>query len=130
MNAKRLAKILYVEDDADIREVAVLALEAVGGYTVKTCASGAAAVAEAPQFLPDLLVLDVMMPGLDGPATLARLRELPELAGVPAIFMTATVQSKDVDALLALGAIGVVPKPFDPMLLAAQIAGIYERHSS
>src|SRR3954462_8579877 len=91
-----LQKVLYVEDDADIRTIASLALEAVGGFTLPACASGAEALAGGTAFAPDLLLLDVMMPGMDGPTTLARLRQLPAMRDVPVIFMTAKVQASEV----------------------------------
>src|SRR5271163_1493068 len=87
-----LTRILYVEDDPDIREVACMALEVVGGFTVASCASGAEALQCVEGFQPQLIVLDVMMPGLDGPATLAALRQLPACAALPVVFVTAKVQ--------------------------------------
>lgn len=122
-----LRRILYVEDEADIREVAQLALGAVGGFDVEVCASGSEALARGQAFAPDLLLLDVMMPGMDGPTTLARLREIPALAETPTIFMTAKVQPQEVVALRALGAIEVIAKPFDPMRLAENIRSIWNR---
>ena len=117
-----LSKILYVEDDASIQLVAQLALEDVGGLQVSICSSGQEAIEAAPGFAPDLLLLDVMMPGLDGPSTLRALRQLTETATTPAIFMTAKVQPQEVDALKQLpGVIDVVSKPFDPMTLAEQL---------
>jgi CheY-like chemotaxis protein len=125
MTGSALQKVLYVEDDADIRTIASLALETVGGLTLQACASGAQALAEAAAFGPDLLLLDVMMPGMDGPTTLARLRELPVTRDVPVIFMTAKVQASEVQHYKALGALGVISKPFDPMTLAAQVQALW-----
>lgn len=122
-----LHKILYVEDEPDIQAVAQLALEAVGGFEVKLCNSGKEALQYGVAFMPDLLLLDVMMPGMDGPTTLAKLRELPELAGVPAIFMTAKVQPQEVAHFKSLGALDVIAKPFDPMQLAQQIRDAWAR---
>lgn len=122
-----LSRILYVEDEPDIRAIAQLALEAVGGFTVKVCSSGAEAIAAAAAFQPDLLLLDVMMPELDGPATLLALRTLPELATTPVIFMTAKVQTHEVQSYHQLGALGVVAKPFDPMLLATEIQSLWQQ---
>lgn len=122
-----LQKILFVEDDPDIQMVAQLALEAVGGYTVHMCSSGAEALAVAEQFAPDLILLDVMMPGMDGPTTLAELRKKPALAHIPVIFMTARVQRHEVEQYLALGAADVISKPFDPMTLSAQVAAIWTK---
>lgn len=124
-----LKKILYVEDEPDIQEVAKLALEEVGGFTVKICSSGTDALQNAPSFAPDLIILDVMMPSMDGPATLRRLREIPELAGTPVIFLTAKTQAEEVKSFKALGALDVIAKPFDPMTLSDQINAIWAQHS-
>ncbi len=117
----RLQRILYVEDELDIQVVARIALENVGGFNVHICSSGQEALDNIASFAPDLLLLDVMMPGMDGPTTLKALRELPEAANIPALFMTAKVQKDEVEALKAIGAIDVIAKPFDPMKLAEQI---------
>ena len=124
--SKPLARILYVEDEPDIRAIAQMALEAVGGFTVIACASGSEALANAPGAGADLLLLDVMMPGMDGPSTLKALRELPATANTPVIFMTAKVQAAEVAQYRELGAIDVIHKPFDPMELSAQISRIWE----
>ncbi len=117
-------KILYVEDDPDIRAVAEIALEDVGGFLAAICESGAEAVERAPEFEPELILLDVMMPGMDGPTTLQALRELDGMETVPVIFMTARLQKSEIEEYQALGALGVIPKPFDPMNLSEQIAQI------
>jgi CheY-like chemotaxis protein len=122
-----LQRIMLVEDEEDIRAVAELALEAVGGFTLKACASGQAAVATLDEFLPQLILLDVMMPGLDGPSTLRAIREHPGFADTPAVFMTAKVQQEEINGYLELGAAGVIPKPFDPMTLPDQIREIWDR---
>jgi two-component system, OmpR family, response regulator len=127
MPESELQRILCVEDEADIREVAQLALEAVGGFEVRMCASGAQAQAVAAGFAPDLILLDVMMPDMDGPTTLAALRALPELAATPAVFMTARIQPKEIAHFKSLGALDVVAKPFDPMLLADALRSIWAR---
>ena len=121
-----LSRILYVEDQQDIRIVAKMALEAVGGFTVIACASGKEALNSAPAAMADLLLLDIMMPGMDGPTTLKALRELPATAHTPVIFMTAKVQTAEVAQYMELGALQVIPKPFDPMELSAQIRRIWE----
>lgn len=121
-----LKRVLYVEDDPDIREVATMALELMGGLELCVCASGPAALADGPAFAPDLILLDVMMPGMDGPTTLARLRESSALAETPVVFMTAKVQPQEVAALRALGALDVIAKPFDPMLLASRLRNIFD----
>ncbi|MGY6586751.1 MAG: response regulator [Wenzhouxiangella sp.] len=119
--------ILYVEDDPDIQEIAVMALEAIAGMTVKACSSGAEALAAVDQFEPDMIVLDVMMPGMDGPSTLAALRQKPALANTPVIFVTAKTQSDEIERLKGLGAIAVITKPFDPMTLGQQLRALADQ---
>jgi two-component system OmpR family response regulator len=121
-----LQRILYVEDEADIQAVAKLALEMVGGFTVKVCSSGEEAMREAVAFAPDMVLLDVMMPGMDGPTTLAALRTLPSLLKVPVAFMTAKVQPQEVAHYKSLGALDVIAKPFDPMTLADKVRTIWK----
>ena len=121
-----LKLVLYVEDDPDIQMVAQMALELVGGLALRTCSSGPEAIAAAANCAPDLLLLDVMMPGMDGMTTLAELRKLPNTAHTPAIFMTAKVQASEVAHYRGLGALGVIAKPFDPMQLASQVRRLWE----
>lgn len=116
-----LTRILYVEDEPDIQAVAQIALESVGGFELSVCSSGEEALKAVSAFSPQLLLLDVMMPGMDGPTTLAEIRKMPEFNKTPAIFMTAKVQPQEVEQLLSLGAIEVIAKPFDPMSLADSI---------
>ena len=122
-----LIRVLYVEDEPDIQAVAKIALEMVGGLTVKICSSGEEALREAEGFAPDMILLDVMMPGMDGPSTLAALREKPALATTPVAFMTAKVQPQEVAHYKSLGALDAIPKPFDPMTLAAQVRALWDR---
>ena len=122
-----LQRILYVEDDPDIQAIAVMVLETIHGFTLEVCSSGTEAVQKAEAFNPDLILLDVMMPNMDGPETLERLREFPTLAVTPVVFMTAKVQPQEVQAYLDLGAVGVIAKPFDPLSLADQLREIWER---
>lgn len=116
-----MTRILYVDDEADIREVAQMSLELDPAFEVRTCASGAEGIADATAWRPDLILLDVMMPEMDGPTTFARLQEQPETAAIPVVFITARTQAQDVASFRALGARGVIAKPFDPMTLAAQV---------
>jgi CheY-like chemotaxis protein len=123
----QLERILYVEDDADIREVASMALEVVGGFEVLACESGAEALSRVEGFKPQLIVLDVMMPEMDGPATLRRLQAADSTVKIPVIFMTAKVQPGEIAEFLALGARDVVAKPFDPMTLSDSLRQIWQR---
>ncbi len=123
---KTLKKILYVEDEADIQKVARLALEKVGGFEVMICGSGAEALEKAPAFAPDILLLDVMMPGMDGPDTLVELMKIETLKDTPSIFLTAKALPAEVERYKHLGALGIIPKPFDPMALADKVREIWE----
>ena len=115
-------RLLHVDDEADIREVASLALELDPDIELTSAPSGENALEQLEAGLrPDVILLDVMMPRVDGPGTLARLRELPGLEATPVIFMTARVQPAEKDQYLALGAIGVITKPFDPLILAGEV---------
>ncbi|WP_323813783.1 response regulator [Cellvibrio sp. NN19] len=125
--AHELTRILYVEDDPDIQAIAMMVLETINGFTVEACICGSDALAKAVAFKPDLVLLDVMMPGMDGPETLKGLRNFPELATTPVVFMTAKVQPQEVEDYLNLGAIGVIAKPFDPMTLAQELRDIWAR---
>lgn len=122
-----LKRIMYVEDELDIQAVAKLALEAIGGFEVKVCSSGKEALENVEAFSPDLILLDVMMPGMDGPTTLKALRGLSALSPVPVVFMTAKVQPQEMQGYKDLGAVDVIPKPFDPMTLAANVKQIWDR---
>lgn len=114
-------RILHVDDEPDIREVVDISLALNPDFELRACASGAEAVAAAAEWSPQLILLDVMMPGMDGPATLQQLRKNPHTSAIPVLFMTARAQTREVDHFIALGAQGVICKPFDPMTLAAQV---------
>jgi len=114
-------RILHVDDEPDIREVVELSLSLDPAFVTRSCGSGTEALATAADWQPDMILLDVMMPGLDGPATLVQLRQCASTAAIPVIFMTARAQAREVDRFCALGAVGVIPKPFDPMTLAASV---------
>lgn len=124
---KELRRIMLVEDEPALRLVAKVALEKVGGFEVLACDSGVEALARFSDFCPDLVLLDVMMPVMDGPTTLASLRQLHPEIHVPIVFLTAKVQTKEVQELLGLGATGVLPKPFDPMRLSRQVRDLWEK---
>ena len=123
-----LTKILYVEDDADIRTIAKMSLEAVGGFTVEVANSGADAIDIALAFMPDLILLDVMMPGMDGPTTMQTLRKLPEFKKTPIVFMTAKVMQSEIARYKEIGALDVIHKPFDPMTLSDRVKDIWRAH--
>lgn len=116
-------RVLYAEDEPDIREMVEFALEDEG-FELNVCTSGTDALEKVRDYRPDLILLDVMMPGMDGPTTLTRLREMPHLADVPAIFMTAKVQPAEIAHYRSLGAIDIIVKPFDAMELAGQLRAI------
>lgn len=122
-----LSRILHVEDDCSIQAVAKVALETVGGFQVLSCASGQAALEQVQAFDPQFILLDVMMPGMDGPQTLLLLRELVDIQRVPVAFMTAKVQPAEIEHYLSLGARDVITKPFDPMQLANQVRDVWAR---
>jgi DNA-binding response OmpR family regulator len=119
-------KILIVDDEPDVRWIANLALAKVGGMEVVDAAGGAGAIRIAEQERPDAILLDVMMPGMDGLSTLRTLKASTDTAAIPVIFLTATTHAGDVKRLLEVGAIGIVKKPFDPMRLAAQVRAILD----
>jgi DNA-binding response OmpR family regulator len=121
----RLSRILLVDDQRDIRSIVGLALGKIGGFKVHVCASGEEALASAQEFAPDLLLLDLSMPVLDGVATLKELRARGLEA--PAVFFTARMKASDVERYRELGVLGVIPKPFDPLKLGAQLREIWTR---
>jgi CheY-like chemotaxis protein len=128
----QLQRVMCVEDDADIRMILEFSLASVGGYQVACCASGPEALRTAPGFQPELVLLDVMMPDLSGPETLAALRQLPCMDGVPVVFLTAKAMPDELEQLLQHGATGLIVKPFDPMSLPQDIQPYWEfgRHGA
>ena len=125
MQKQNLKSIVCIDDEHDILEVAKMSLEAVGGFDVSAHDNGQAGVEKAIETNPDLILVDVMMPGLDGPATLELIKKTPELKNTPVIFMTARVQPSEVEEYKNLGAVGVISKPFDPMELPNDILRIW-----
>ncbi len=115
-------RILIVDDDDDIREVTALSLESVAGWEVITANSGAQGLARAAEFKPDAILLDVMMPGMDGPSTFRELRKNPATASIPVLLLTAKVQANDQRRFADLGVEAILFKPFDPLTLSNQIA--------
>jgi CheY-like chemotaxis protein len=119
-------RILHVDDEPDIREVVGMSLGLNADFDVRACVCGGDAVATAAEWSPFLILLDVMMPGMDGPSTLAQLRKNPRTHDIPVLFMTARAQTTEVEHFISLGAQGVISKPFDPMTLAKQVSGHFE----
>lgn len=121
-------KVMLVDDDDDVRLIAQMALRDVGGWPTIAVSSGRLAVALAPTERPDVVLLDVMMPDLDGPSVLRQMRMDPATASIPVIFMTAKARPSETERFLAVGAAGVITKPFDPMTLADQVREIVRQY--
>jgi len=120
-------KVLIIDDDADIRTIARLSLSRVGGMDVIEAASGVEGVRKAREEKPDVVLLDMMMPTMDGSETLATLRAQPETAMTPVIFLTAKAVGAEVERMRALGAAGVLIKPFDPRTLSEDVRALIKR---
>lgn len=125
MNTRPLNKIMLVEDDPDIQEVAVMALADFGGFEVEVCFNGTDALERVDGIAPDLILLDVMMPGMDGPTTLKELKANADTSAIPVVFMTARSQPHEVEEYKSLGAVDVITKPFDPVQLGDTVRGIW-----
>jgi len=117
-------RILIIDDEDDIREIAAMSLETAAGWEVMVANSGAQGLARAATYQPDAILLDVMMPGMDGPTTFRELRKNPATARIPVLFLTAKVQATDRRSFANLGVQAVLVKPFDPMTLSAQISAV------
>lgn len=116
-----MTRVLHVDDEPDIREVVELSLSLDPDLQVRSCGSGGDGLATAAAWSPHLILLDVMMPSMDGPTTLTHLRQNPRTADIPVVFMTARAQPRELEHFVSLGAEGVIAKPFDPMTLAASV---------
>jgi two-component system OmpR family response regulator len=128
MSSQRLERVLVVEDDPDIQAIVCISLRVFGRLTVGEASSGEEALEKARTFAPDLILLDVMMPGMDGPATLRGLRGNPDTAGIPIIFLTAKALPDEMDELRQLGALHVLVKPFDPLALSEELDSVWRRY--
>ncbi|MDV7338702.1 response regulator [Terasakiella sp. A23] len=124
---KQLRKIMYVEDEPDIRDIAKLVLENVGGFEVCVVEGGQQALDTIESFAPDMVLLDAMMPGMDGPATYAEIRKLDRFKNTPVAFLTAKLMQSDIDSFHAMGAVGVIAKPFNPMELSQEVSALWEK---
>jgi CheY-like chemotaxis protein len=122
-----LERILLVDDEEDIRTVAELALKTIGKLDVRTCGESPRCIEYALEFSPQIILLDVMMPVMDGPAVLAELRSNDDLKDIPVIFFTAKANPTETEALLELGANAVLNKPFDPMSLANDVKAVWAK---
>ncbi|MDY6938768.1 MAG: response regulator [Cyanobacteriota bacterium] len=123
-------KILVIDDEADIREVAKLSIEINSNWEVLSAHSGESGFSLARTHGPDAILLDVMMPDMDGLTTLAKLQSHPETLNIPVILLTAKVQSAEQRRYAKLGVAAVLTKPFDPVLLVEQIAGVLNWNQS
>jgi CheY-like chemotaxis protein len=124
----KLAKIMCVEDDVDIRNILGWSLRNLGGYEVCLCESGETAISQVKTFLPDMLLLDVMMPGLSGPQTLLAMREQNLLTDTLVFFLTAKSMRDELDSLMKFNVNGVIVKPFDPVKLPDEIRAYWITH--
>jgi two-component system OmpR family response regulator len=122
-----LHRIMHVEDDESIRAVAEIALTDVAGFELLSCDSGQSAISQVQAFAPQLILLDVMMPQMDGLQTLAALRQLPGIKNIPVVFMTARIQQAEKQQYQDAGAIAVIDKPFDPMQLGETLRSLYQQ---
>ncbi len=119
-----MRRILIIDDEDDIREVAALSLEATAGWQVLTASSGAEGITTAVACQPDAILMDVMMPGMDGPTALRHMQQETALNGIPVLFLTAKVQGVDQRRFSNLGVAAVLNKPFDPLTLAQQVSEV------
>ncbi|HVU47707.1 MAG TPA: response regulator [Terracidiphilus sp.] len=117
-------KILIIDDEDDIREVAALSLESIAGWEVIVASSGAQGIVRAAENKPDAILLDVMMPGMDGPSTFRELRKNPATSTIPVLLLTAKVQATDQRRFADLGVEAILFKPFDPLTLSTQISDV------
>lgn len=123
---KPLSKILLVDDEPDIHEVAKMSLEIVGGFEIETCNSGKEAISRVGDISPDLILMDVMMPEMNGPDAFSEMQNNGSVDDIPVVFMTAKVQPDEVNSYKEMGAAEVIAKPFDPMTLADRVRAIWD----
>lgn len=121
-----LQRILVADDEPDILEIARIALETVGGFEVSTCSSGKRLLERLPEFEPDLVIVDVLMPDMTGPEVFEEIRRRPEYDEVPVIYLTGVIQEEELEDLRETGVADIILKPFDPMTLADRINGVWK----
>ena len=129
MQASEPQRVMVIDDDPDILTIAALALETIGGFNIETCSSGRDALDRVGVFDPDIILLDATMPDMDGPETFQALTSKKSARDVPIVFFTGRTQAEDIERFTALGAAGVVEKPFDPMTLARTVTEIWKQQS-
>jgi two-component system, OmpR family, response regulator len=127
MPAQPLNRVCYVEDDEDIQRIVRMSLERVGKMTVEVVSDPLQAIEAIKAFKPELVMLDWMMPGMDGPTLFRKMKESPEVRGLPVVFITAKASQAELDELRALGAAGTISKPFSPRDLPAQLRAIWSK---
>jgi len=127
MPAQPLNRICYVEDDEDIQKIVRMSLERIGKMTVEVVSDPMRAIEAIKTFKPELVMLDWMMPGMDGPTLFRKMKELPEVSGLPVVFITAKASQAELDELRALGAAGTISKPFSPRDLPEQLRAIWSK---
>lgn len=125
---KELKKILYAEDEPDVQTIVELIVQSMSSYEIKICENGKKLLESVEDYEPDLILLDVMMPEMDGPTTFENLQLNEKTKNIPVIFMTAKAQIHEVKIFQEIGVIGVITKPFDPILLCSKIQEIWEDH--
>jgi len=127
MPERPLNRICYVEDDEDIQRIVRMSLERIGKMTVELVTDPMVAIGAITSFKPDLVMLDWMMPGMDGPTLFRKMKQLPEVSALPVVFITAKATQRDMDELIALGAAGTISKPFYPKDLPDQLRAIWAK---
>jgi two-component system, OmpR family, response regulator len=127
MPDRPLNRICYVEDDEDIQRIVRMSLERIGKMTVEVVTDPMVAIGKITAFKPDLVMLDWMMPGMDGPTLFRKMKQQPEVSALPVVFITAKATQRDMDELTALGAVGTISKPFSPKDLPNQLRAIWAK---
>lgn len=127
---KKLSKIIIAEDEPDLQIITKTVLEELGAYTVKVCGNGQILLDSIEEYAPDLILLDVMMPVMDGLTAYKNLKEIEGIKDVPVVFMTAKAQVHEIQEYAKLGAQGIITKPFDPLKLCEDIEGIWQKFAN
>lgn len=128
MTIPKLGKILYIEDEPDVQNIVLMALEDIGGYEMKICGSGKEAFETIKTYKPDLFLVDVMLPDMDGPTVLKKIKENPELEKVPAVFITAKTELQELVEFKSLNVLGIIRKPFDPIAISETISSLWNEY--